>query len=152
MYWMERKWYERVNTSWYTLGIRDVFLSVYAPYTLGIREVFFLVYGWYTGLSFLVYVLTSLHKAWYTGSLWFGIRMAYAGIRCFPLSGIRTVYAGIRGCPRYRCTAPLRLHSLKWFGIRNEIPTWNWNNRPLPLHSSMETRIIGWPSTILNLF
>ena len=82
------------------VGIRLVYgLSWRSPvpqYTLGIREIFLLVYGWYTGLSFLVYVLTPLHTAWYTGSLWFGIRAVYAGIRCSCLSGIRKVYAGIR--------------------------------------------------------
>ena len=78
------------------VGIPPLLAITCARYTLGIRDFFLLVYGWYTGLSFLVYVLTSLHTAWYTGSLWFGIRAVYAGIRCSCLSGIRKVYAGIR--------------------------------------------------------
>ena len=92
----QRWWW---TTSWYTIGIWPLLAITCARYTLGIREIFLLVYCWYTGLSFLVYVLTSLHTAWYTGSLWFGIRAVYAGIRCSCLSGIRKVYAGIRWSP-----------------------------------------------------
>ena len=71
------------------VGIRLVYGKFSFRYTVGLRDFFFLEYSWYTVLFSLVYVLRSLHTAWYTESFWFGLRAVY-GVVLF------SVYARIR--------------------------------------------------------